>query len=210
MKRLISGFIVFALAVSISVWLQSALPQAKEVISTVLGASIALGSTWLFKSEDTEKSARYLAVRLICLFDEYMEDCVSVVNDDGLYFGERRQDGCRFPQVAPPQLVYPDDVDWRSINGDLMYEILSLPSDVKAGDSSVEFSWQIANAPDFEEFFEDRAFHYAQFGLRAYDLAQKLRKEYDIPEKNYADWNPVSILSKELKDIKTRKEQTNP
>ena len=206
MKRWILSFIVLICAVGGSVWLQSTFPNMKEAILTILGASIALGGTWLFKSGDTEKSARYLAIRLVCLFDKYIEDCVAVVRDDGLCYGSRTQDGCLSPQVrSPGQPDYPEDIDWKSINHDLMYEILSFPAEVEAGDSSISFAWDhCASPPDYDEGFEERSFQYAQFGLKAYDLAQKLRKKYGIREKDYTDWNPVSVLQGELEKIKGR------
>jgi len=208
MRRWVIVAIVFVLTVAFAVWLQSEFSQAKEAILTVLGASIALGGTWLFRSGETEKSARYLAIRLVCLFDKYIEDCVSVVRDDGLCYGSRTKDGCLQPQVrSPGQPQYPDDIDWKSINHDLMYELLSFPSEVEAGDSSISFSWDISSPPDFDEFFEDRAFQYSQFGLKAYELAQKLRKKYGIPEKDYTDWNPVSVLQEELEKIEKRNAQ---
>ncbi|MBV1928544.1 MAG: hypothetical protein KUG81_03425 [Gammaproteobacteria bacterium] len=209
MKRWILSFIVLICAVGGSIWLQSDFPNMKEAILTILGASIALGGTWLFKNEDIEKSARYLAIRLVCLFDKYIEDCVAVVRDDGLLNGSRTQDGCLSPQVASPgQPAYPDDIDWKSINHDLMYEILSFPSEIEAGDNAISFAWDhCSSPPDYDEGFEERAFQYAQFGLKAHKLAQKLRKKYGIHEKDYTDWNPLSALKEELEKIKSRQAQ---
>lgn len=208
MSRWITSSIVLVFAIGGTIWLQASFPNMKEAILTVLGAFIALCGTWFFSSRDTEKSARYLAIRLVCLFDKYIEDCVAVVRDDGLCYGSRTQEGYLDPQVVSPgQPAYPNDVDWKSINHDLMYEILSFPSEVEAGDSSISFSWHISSPPDFDEFFEDRAFHYAQFGLRAYELAQKLRKKYGIREKDYSEWNPVAVLKEELEKIRIRQAQ---
>lgn len=176
----------------------------KETVSTVLGAVIALGGTWFFSSMDTEKSATYLAIRLVCTFDKYIEDCVAVVQDDGLCCGQRTQEGCLEPQVKDPGVPsFPSDVDWKSISSDLMYEILSFPADVASGKND------ISSSPDFDEFFEERRFQYAQFGLKAYQLAQKLRKKYGIREKDYGDWNPVSILEKEFDAIKKARAKEN-
>lgn len=205
MRRWVFSLIVFGVAVGAVVWLQSRFPDTKEAILTVLGAFIALGGTWFFSSRDTEKAARYLAIRVVCVFDKYIEDCVAVVKDDGLCYGSRTKDGCLSPQVKSPGVpVYPDDVDWKSIDHDLMYEILSFPSDVDAADGKIEFiSHAIASPPDYEEFFEERAFEYAQFGLRTYELAKRLRGVYGIPDKKYGDWNPIAELQKELETIQT-------
>jgi hypothetical protein len=175
-----------------------------EFLSALAGAVIALIGTYFLNRKDTERAARYLAIRVVCIFDKYLEDCVSVVKDDGLSYGQRTPEGYLEPQEKSPGApIFPNDVDWKSIDHSLMYEILSFPSDVEAADRGIAFTWDvIASPPDYEEGFEDRAFHYAQFGLRAYELARKLRKAYKIPAKEYGDWNPVSELEDELKKIK--------
>jgi hypothetical protein len=185
-----------------------------EFLSALAGALIALWGTWFLNKKDSKKAARYLAIRAVCVFDKYLEDCVSVVKDDGLCHGQRTPEGCLEPQeTSPGAPVFPDDVDWKSIDHNLMYEILSFPSDVEAADRGIAFTWDVvASPPDYEEGFEERAFHYAQFGLRAYELAKKLRKTYRIPAKEYGEWNPVSELEEELQKIKearARREKRN-
>jgi hypothetical protein len=214
MKKSILSFILITSVVGIAIWLQLLFPDMKEAVSTITGAFIALVGTWFFSNRDAEKTARYLAIRVVCIFDKYLEDCVSVVKDDGLSYGQRTPEGYLEPQVSSPGApAFPIDVDWKSIDHNLMYEILSFPSDVDAADRSVAFTTDVvASPPDYEEFFEDRAFYYAQFGLRAYKLARKLRKSYDIPAKEYGNWNPVSELEEELKKIKetrARREKIN-
>lgn len=185
-----------------------------EFFAAFAGAVIALIGTYFLNRKDTERAARYLAIRVVCILDKYLEDCVSTVKDDGLSYGQRTPEGYLEPQVKSPGApIFPNDVDWKSIDHSLMYEILSFPSDVEAADRGIAFTWDmVAFPPDYEEGFDDRAFHYAQFGLRAYELARKLRKEYKIPDKEYGDWNPVSELKEELikiKDIHTRREKRN-
>ncbi|MDX2095796.1 MAG: hypothetical protein SFW64_07670 [Alphaproteobacteria bacterium] len=194
---------------ALAFWLQRAFPDVKEAISTLLGALIALGGTWLFNQHNTEKAARYLAIRVVCIFDKYLTDCVAVVKDDGLSYGQRTPEGYLDPQVSSPGApLFPTDVDWKSIDHNLMYEILSFPSDVDAADESIAFTWRvIASPPDFDEYFEERAFHYAQFGLRAHELASRLRKKYNIPAKKYGDWNPITELEQEWDKLKRARAQ---
>lgn len=208
MKRWVFSLIVFVLSVSVAVWLQSRYPDVKEVVLTALGAWIALGGTWFFSSRDSEKAARYLAIRIVCVLDRFIEDCVSVVNDDGLSYGQRTKEGYLEPQVkSPGPPLYPDDVDWKSIEHSLMYEMLSFPSDVEAGDNAISFAWDISHPPDYDEGFEERAFQYTQFGLKAYELAKKLREKYGIPPKGYVGWNPIVELQKDLEKIQARRKK---
>jgi hypothetical protein len=209
MKRWVFSLLVFVLVVGAAIWLQYRFPDTKEAVLTSLGALIALGGTWFFSSRDTERAARYLAIRVVTILDKFIEDCVAVVKDDGLCYGQRTQDGCLSPQVKSPGApAFPDDVDWKSIDHDLMYKILSFPSDVEAGDNAIAFIWDVvATPPDYDEGFGERAYQYAQFGLKAYELAKNLRSKYGIPTKDYAEWNPVSELQKELETIQTRRKK---
>jgi len=202
MKKFIFGFLILITCV-LAIWLQKLLPDMKEAVSTMTGALIAIGGTWFFSQEDKEKAARYLAIRVVYVFDKYLTDCVAVAKDDGLSYGQRTNEGYLEPQVSSPGApIFPSDVDWKSIDHNLMYEILSFSSDVDAADGSIAFiSDVVASPPDYEEYFEERAFCYAQFGLRAHKLATKLRTKYQIPEKVYGDWNPVSELKDELEKI---------
>ena len=181
-----------------------------EAIFGLLGVLIGAGVTWFqaywTNRTERDRSARYLAIRVVCVLDKFVEDCLAVVMDDGLICGQLPKDGLPFPQVPSPGApFYPDDVDWGSIDHDLMYKILSLPSDVEASDRRLEFTWDdVQNTPDVDVFFNERAFWYACSGMRASKLAQKLSKEYDIPTKTYVNWNPAAELEKKLRAIQKR------
>ena len=169
------------------------------LVGVFIGAGISWFQTYWFNRNEGEKAARYLAIRIVCIFDKFLEDCVTVVKDTG----EPLENGIfQAQEKSPDAPIYPDDVDWKSIGRDLMYEILSFPSDVKAGDRIIAFIENVvAFPPDYEEFFEERAFQYAQFGLRAHELATKLRKQYSIPFKKYDDWDPALALKEDLLKI---------
>jgi hypothetical protein len=72
-----------------------------------------------------KKSARYLAIRVVCILDKYVDDCASVASD----WGEDDAEGLAQAQVsAPPSPWYPDDLHSHSIGHRLMYELLALPA----------------------------------------------------------------------------------
>jgi hypothetical protein len=173
------------------------------LIGVVIGSALTwLQTYWINKRTDS-KNARYLAIRIICILDKYVEDCADVIKDDGLSFGERDKDGCLKPQVkAPGPPVFPDDVDWKAIDPDLMYILLSMPSEVEAGDRMIKFTENIAGPPDYEEWFEERRFYYSHFGLTAHRLSGELSSKYKVPKKVYNDWNPVADLEHELNEAK--------
>ncbi|PCJ61612.1 MAG: hypothetical protein COA65_01275 [Rhodospirillaceae bacterium] len=146
------------------------------------------------------RHARYLSVRIACILDRYVNECVEVVQDDG---GQQDQEGCLHPQISlPAPLIYPDDVDWKSIDCELMYVLLTLPGEAEAANRSIAFVCsEVAFPPDYEEVFEERQHQYARLGLAASDLAQRLRNVYNIPAQNPGGWNPSQYLRKKKDKI---------
>lgn len=176
-----------------------------EFFSALVAAIIALAGQHLLNHFDRKKAARYLAIRTVCIFDKYLADCTEVVSDSG----EPDQDGFTYPSVTLPHVpTFPDDVDWKSIDHPLMYDILSFPSDVVAANEAISHDWDMNyDPPDFSDNFEYRAKHYARLGLQAHALAKRLRTTYDIRDKVYDGWNPASYLEEKLKEIEERQER---
>ena len=178
------------------------------LVGVILGSGISWFQSYWSNKKETNKSARYLAIRLVCIFDKYLDDCTDVVNDDGLAYGQRRPDGCLEAQVqtpAPP--AYPDDIDWKSIDHELMYRILSFPAEVEDGNRMIKAAGEIADPPDFVELFNERKFYYSLFGLTAYQLSDDLCKKYGIKKKVYNNWNPVADLKRELEAVTIARER---
>ena len=183
-----------------------------EAIFGLVGVLIGSAITWFqavwANKQELDRSARYLAIRITCILDKYAEDCAAVVRDDGLSYGQRTPEGCLEPQVkAPGPPVYPDDVDWKSIDHETMYKILSFPADVESSESIISAAWEVAHSPDYEEWFEERAFWYSQWGLAALALTEDLSKKYSIRKKTYKNWDPVAELKKELEAIHQRRQK---
>lgn len=181
----------------------------KEAIIGLIGVIIGSVISWLqgyWNQRRTEKkSAGYLAIRVVCVLDKFIEDCADVISDDGLAFGQRNKDGFLEPQVKSPGApVFPGDVDWKCIDQDLMYKLLSMPSEVDAGDRMIKFMDEIASPPNYEEWFAERKYHYSRFGLQAFALSNELSERYGIKKMIYNDWNPMEYFSKEL-DASTKK-----
>lgn len=151
------------------------------LLGVVLGSSISWFQSYWLNKRETKKNGRYLAIRIVCILDHYLEQCADVVKDNGLSFGQRTKEGYLGPQVkSPGPPVYPDDVDWKSIDHELMFQILSFPSEVEEGDRMIKATWNITSPPDFKEWFVERKFQYSRFGLMAYKLSDNLSKKYGI------------------------------
>ncbi|MGO9594777.1 MAG: hypothetical protein ACLQFT_20705 [Steroidobacteraceae bacterium] len=173
------------------------------IVGVVIGSFLTLlRETWS-DSRMRARHARYLAIRVVCTLDKYVENCAEVVSDDGLCMGQRDKEGCLQAQVpTPPPLAFPDGLDWKSIDHALMYRLLSMPNEAEAADRKIDFvSQYVAGPPDFEEFFEERRDKYATLGLAAFALTQEMRTKYDIPQQTLGEWNPAERLAKAKEQV---------
>lgn len=171
------------------------------LIGVLIGSAISWVQTYWFNNHEKEKSAKYLAIRVVCILDKYMEDCAGVIRDRGVPHILRVKEQLSGPQPtaqAPNTPVFPDDIDWKSIDHDLMYKILSFPADIEAGNNIAQHAYELAKAPNYEDFFDERAFWHAKFGLIACSLIEELCKKYAIPMKTYNSWDPKADFMESL------------
>jgi hypothetical protein len=182
--------------------IESALISATVgVLVLVIGqVLVPLGREWFAMRRD----AKYLAIRVVCVLEKYVEDCASTASDSG----EADEVGCLSPRVkAPPAPVYPTDVNWKSIKHSLMYKILALPAAADRAASYVSSVEENSYPPDYSEWFEARTHQYSILGLDANALAVKLREQYRIPEPKNLAWDPVQHMRDELDVIGKRQTQ---
>lgn len=153
----------------------------------------------MIKDRRTKKGeATYLAIRVVCVLDKFVEDCASTAIDDG----EENEKGESIPRItAPTPPVYPTDVNWKSINNTLMYKLLALPASTERAANYVQGSEENSFPPDFSEWYEARTESYANLGLQAHEMSIQLRKLYKLPAVEFLSWDPISRMQDELKKI---------
>jgi hypothetical protein len=177
------------------------------LLGIVLGAALstifAIVRELYAESRSKNKEAEYLAIRMVCIFESFMEGCASVVGDDGLYHGQTDADGYSMIQVPAPQLdIKISDVNWKSFPPELMYEILYFPNLIKDADSFIDATFEhAATPPDYSEGFEERQNQYSKLGLMASELTKKLRTKYKIPKKHISSWDIVEYMNAERNKI---------
>lgn len=157
-------------------------------IGVLVGVVASVGKDTVSYWTGRRNAGRYAAVRIVCVLDRFVEQCVEVVGDDGTTEGRpagRTDGGEEYydPQVeAPKPPEFPDDIDWTSISPDLMYRILALPN-LTLGTN--RFIWAAAEhsfPPDYEEVFQARWEGYADLGLEALGIVTALRNQFKLPE----------------------------
>jgi hypothetical protein len=175
------------------------------LLGVILGSSLSLLKDWWLTRMSSDRKARYLAIRVVCVLDNFFNSCVEVVFDDGLCQGQPNAEGYLEPQVEMPKPpVFPADLDWQTIDHGLMYKILSLPNQVEAGHRSVCAIGEFAFPPDYEEYFEERWLQFAELGLIAAQLAFDLRTAYGIPQHNCRNQEMVDSLKVKKSELEAK------
>jgi hypothetical protein len=152
-------------------------------------------------AEERERRATYVAARVVCMLDPFAVRCVDVVNDEGTYV-----DGDLEPAVLPPTLEYPD-LDWKTMDAELMYRTLALPNEILSAESIIAGLAEYSSAPEYVEVWAERRFQYGRVGLYALDLAEALRKRYGLPPKESSRWDPRGALDAAytVEDVRRKK-----
>jgi len=147
--------------------------------------------------------ATYLAIRVVCVLDQFVEDCASTAIDDG----EENDDGQSIARVtAPAPPTYPSDVNWKSINNILVYKLRSLPASTERVANYVQNAAEDSFGPDNGAWFEARTESYADLGLQAHAMSRELRKQHKLPVVQFLAWDPISRMEDELRKISARHE----
>jgi hypothetical protein len=131
---------------------------------------------WFAASKD-RREAEYLAMRLVLVFDELVNDCYNVVHDPLM----PDREGCSEATVGDPTLTIPAEGDYKALPRHLMYEIISMPNKLEGIKEGMASAWEHSGPPDYDEFFEYRREHWSRLGLKALDLIDALCRQYKIP-----------------------------
>ena len=141
-------------------------------LGVLVGALIPLAKEEFHRYRSRKERALYLAARVICILDEYIDKCEEVVQDNGGADGYPAVD-----LLAAPD--FPADIDWKTIDSKLMFRILGFSNKVHAK------NWLIYYAPylpDDAEVYAVRQTSYAELGLQAIEIIEDLKKLFNLPE----------------------------
>lgn len=200
--------------------------ENSNVIGALIGfTGVALGllvswvRDWVAYRRLRDQQATYLAVRVICILDEFVDQCITFVDDDGSIMGQAASIDSNgfehyFPQVPlPSSPIFPDDVDWKSLDVELMYQILAFPNLIRSTNDGIDFvANEISSPPDHSELFEARCEGYSDLGLKAIELVRLLRKKYGLQREVLNEWgldrNPKIYLEKKKREIEDRRQKS--
>jgi hypothetical protein len=175
-------------------------------IGVIIGALTTVFKDYYFQKKKDEKDAKYLAALLSFELDRYASACADVVGDDGLCEGQPDPNGYYRVQVSIP-VFEPLLIkgEWTALPQDIMYEVLDLPHKAEAANGKISSVFEFDNPPDFSSGFEERQFQYANLGINALMLADKLKTHAGFPKRADLRWSPMKYLVDQLSAIeKTR------
>jgi len=156
---------------------------------TVILALVGWISSVLKEWMDRRRKARYLAVRIVPIIDQFLNDCSACLGDDGLLFGNADENGYTPPREKLPSTPdYPDDIDWLSIDHKIMYGLLLLPHQVKSATESILWmDLNVSTPPDFDEGFEARR------GRFWHDLSDAITYSSPLHEEAITQYNSLTL-----------------
>jgi hypothetical protein len=174
----------------------------------VVAATLTVGLNWLVarrtEHAKLERDARYLAIRVSVVLERFALDCAEFAGDNDLH---RRSDGAAGQHRAsvPSIAAYPTDADWKALPQDLLAECLSLPTEIEQTSRGIDFVSDVA--PDDAPAACDEAC--AALGLRALDLAKRLRGRYGFPPLKSSDseYDLTASLQAHFDDAKKRRQR---
>ncbi|GGA85888.1 hypothetical protein GCM10011369_29910 [Neiella marina] len=175
------------------------------LLGVFVGAILAVMKDWWFHRARQKEERAYLAIQISCLLERFVSGCLDVVNDDGLFQGQRDSQGCLSVQVSAPQFEpLQIDVNWKCLPASLMYSVLRFPSKVDDANAYISAVWEFAaSPPDYDELFEARIEKFSELGLLAISLTDELRRLAKLPISPLNDeWDPKEELAKANHQVK--------
>jgi hypothetical protein len=157
-----------------------------------------IGWPWFRDRLAKNREAKYLAVRVVCLLDVFIEECASTAINRGV---DEYGNGSHVDPPEPP--AYPGDVNWKSIDDKMMYDLLSLPARTRQASNFLDACAR--DVDDEDVYYHIRAENYSKLGLRAYALCKEIREKYSLPPAEFRDWNPIARMEDEIQQAAERR-----
>lgn len=143
-------------------------------------------------SRSTTRDARYLAIRLAVLLEQFAITCADYISDNDLF---RQSDGnAGAPHGSVPELpAYPDEPDWKALAPNLLARALTLRNEVSMADGAVAFWADIGERESIPGECDDQC---GKIGYVAWSLARDMRGQYRLGEfdPSKRSWDVVELL----------------
>ncbi|MBE3654829.1 hypothetical protein [Vibrio navarrensis] len=179
------------------------------LVGVIVGALVTGLKDWITSYLSKKARKKYLATRVVSMLEIFVDNCALVLSDDGTVCGQPDKDGYYYPQVKTPTfepLLL--DVDWLSIDANLMHKILYLPNEVYMADSKIQSIWDYnPNHPEHPEIFEERYYQYSRLAIKANEIISELCKESGIKISEEHKWFDADLFVNKFKLIEEQRKK---
>ncbi len=179
------------------------------------GASVALVSLGLehWRHRRSRKDRiRHLALRIVFSLEGYAIECGEKLSDHKLAMDHDGQAGKYMSNVPQPP-SFPDSLDYALMKSEILEAILDFPQRCQMADREPAFWWDVI--ADIDCVRNAASENTVKMGVRAIQLAQRIRKEYKLPERNltFGKWDIVEFFEIEfsrISELDSRRAATDP
>lgn len=178
----------------------------------VIGWLLAqLADIWK-RRRDRTADAAYLGATVLIELERLIHGCASVAGDEGTAEGHpagRTKDGEDYylEQTQAPALTWEAvKVEWKSIDPNLMYSILSVPLEIDEAKQSLADLHDYDGFP-YDTYIAQRQLRFAEIGVMVVELAGKLRLATGVPRRPEKEWNPDAFLIERLQALRQRQQK---
>lgn len=165
------------------------------LLGVILGSFLTVAKEWWFDRRKNQKEVEFLSIHMVCLLDKFIDGCIDVIYDNGLYQGQYGNDGTASVQTSTPSFEPQSlKVEWKALPSKLMYDVLNFPVEIESANRKISVAGDEAFPPDYDEFFGERQYQYALLGLKAFELSNKLREIANLPKYERQEYDPIEIM----------------
>ncbi|MGO0792309.1 hypothetical protein ACTOWA_20800 [Herbaspirillum seropedicae] len=163
------------------------------------------------EAKQEKKDAIYLAIIVGSYLEDFANACVAVMYDDGTEYGRPADAESGYHQATVPTPAIDPlslDVNWKTLQPDLMDEILSLPYRTERLKQKLSAVNENDLPPDFAETFWERQYGYACLAQDVAKMASRLRTSVGLPSLPHSDdkWDRRQQIEERIKDLEERRD----
>lgn len=177
------------------------------ILGVMVGAIITAIVTglreFIHKWFERKERRAFLATRLICELEVFIDKCASVVSDPYMY--TRLNEGERLkvaryeqPKFEPLNL----EVDWFSIDSKIMHDTLYLPNKIRLVEELLNsIRDENPDPPEYEYLFETREYEFARLAIEAQDILGRVSEAAGLQKTARQYWFGPKIFVDKVKAI---------
>jgi hypothetical protein len=146
-------------------------------VATIGATILTLASGWLSKRAENKRSATYLAARLAVVLERFAIECATRIANQELHESSTgRQQGINDEGPLPELLPFPDELNWSSLQPDLIDRVLVIPNECLLANGAIGLCWDLQ-----EDYLPSECMRQCgKVGFMAWTLSADLRTRYGV------------------------------